>query len=573
MGYTDENRLSEQFVHHSWGKKCLLTPASFHEAVKKGFIRPYYQPIYRSVTGNMIGAEALARWFDPEAGMLSPGDFIPALEKSGLIYDLDMEILRQTCAFYRKLLNRGMPLNLFSVNLSREDFSHEELFENVTDILDRYEVPREAVRLEITESLMIEDTDTFQRVFHRFHDAGFSIWLDDFGSGYSSLNVLQNYEFDVMKFDMLFLRDNSARGRQLLISLISMAKTLGIHTLTEGVETQEQREFLTSAGCEAQQGFYYAKPVSEEELAALCGRQKEMIESPEDRRYWGEVGHLNFVSPNPLQEYVKRRTTAPKAGIGYRQSDSSIALVECSMDQFRYVYASDDYRKRIRELGFDSVSALETALSNQRSHMYLVIRKLIMDALEQKTVQTFEYVYKDVYFRLSVLLLARKEGWAMMAMRLHTFDSEREVQTAQEMLNYSSALLSTYELVVLFYLDSNYVKRIYTANKMPVYDREQSIEESLRKFCEAEVEPIDQARYLRFLDLKTMTERVEASPKKFVQSIFRMRWKGGMSRWYTARITQIPTFSEKIHMLTIQNIQGNVSQWLDMAVSEHPELV
>ena len=550
---------------------CLLK--HFHEAVEKGFIRPYFQPIFRSVTGNMIGAEALARWFDPEKGMLSPADFIPVLERAGLIYDLDMEILRQTCAFYRSLQSRGTLLNLFSVNLSREDFRHDDLFEKVTSTLDQYGVPREAIRLEITESLMLEDTETFQRIFHRFHDAGFSIWLDDFGSGYSSLNVLQNYEFDVMKFDMLFLRADSPRGRQLLISLISMAKTLGIHTLTEGIETEEQREFLISAGCEAQQGFYYSKPVPEEEMAALC--EKQNVETPEDRRYWGEIGLFNFTSPNPLHEYVKWKTAGPENGIGYgyRQSDSSIALVECSMERFRYVYASDEYKKRIRELGFDGVGGLEGALSNQRSHMFLMIRKLVLDALEQKSVQTFEYVYKDVYFRLSVLLLARKEGWAMVAMRLNTFDSEREVKTAQEMLNYSSALLSTYELVVLFYLDSNIVKRIYTANKMPVYDHEETIEESLRKFCKAEVEPVDQARYLRFMDLKTMMERVDASPKKFIQSIFRMRWIHTGSSWYTARITQIPTFTEKVHMLTIQNIQGNVSQWLDTVVMEHPELV
>ena len=545
----------------------------FHEAVEKGFIQPYFQPLYRSVTGKMIGAEALARWHDPEKGVFSPADFIPVLEKTGLIYELDMEILRRTCLFYLKLQHRKTPVTVFSVNLSRQDFKHEDLYENVTSVLDRYGVPREAIKLEITESFMIEDAEVFQSVFRKFRDAGFSMWLDDFGSGYSSLNVLQNYEFDVMKFDMLFLRDYSTRGRQLLASLISMAKTLGIHTLTEGVETQEQREFLLSVGCEGQQGFFYSEPVSEEEMTALTGKRSEILESPEDKRYWDEIGRLNFVSPNPLQEYVEGRAAIPEKETGYRHSDSCIALVECSADQFRYVYASDDYKKRIRELGFDSIDGLENALSNQRSHMFLMIKKLVLDAIMQKTVQTVEYVYKDVYFRLSVLLLARKNGRAMMTMRLSTFDSERKVETAQEMLNYSSALLSTYELVVLFYLDSNTAKRIYAANQLPVYDRESSIEESLRKFCEAEVEPVDQARYRRFMDFTTMTERVEASPQKFVQSIFRMRWEHGRSKWYTVRMTQIPTFSEKVHMLTIQNIQGNVSQWLDMFVNEHPDFI
>ena len=162
----------------------------FPKALESGFIQAYYQPIYRSVTGEMICTEALARWHDPEHGMLSPVDFIPVLERGGLIFQLDMEMIRQTCAFYRHLLNRGTPLHAFTVNLSRHDFRHEALFETVTGILEAHGVPCEAIHLEITESLMLEDIETFQRVFRQFSDAGFSIWIDDFGSGYSSLNVL-----------------------------------------------------------------------------------------------------------------------------------------------------------------------------------------------------------------------------------------------------------------------------------------------------------------------------------------------------------------------------------------------
>ena len=545
----------------------------FHDALQEGFIQPYFQPIYRSVTGNIIGAEALARWIDPGKGIIPPVIFIPVLEEAGLVYELDMEILRRTCAFYQLLQQRGTPLNSFSVNLSRQDFRHEDLCDQVISILEEYQVPHKAISLEITETLMIEDSAVFHGIFRKFQDAGFSIWLDDFGSGYSSLNVLQNYNFDVMKFDMLFLRDNTSRGRQLMVSLISMAKGLGIHTLAEGVETEEHRKFLLSAGCEVQQGFYYSQPIPQEKLLQLIEANRTIIETPEDEIYWNEIGRFNFTSPNPMEEYAEGQAVFTGQERAFRNIDSPIALVECSQNEFRYVYASEGYKERLRELGFDNVSVLSTALSNQRSQIFLMIKKLILDALMHKTVQTFEYVYKDVYFKLSVLLLARKTGWAMIAMHLSTFDSEREVKTAQEMLSYSSALISTYELVVLFYLDSKEVKRIYTANDIPVYDREASIEESLRKFCEAEVEPIDQARYMKFMDLKTMTERVEASPKQFIQSVFRMRWKNGTSTWCTARVTQIPAFQEKVHMLTIQNIQGNVSKWLELFIEEHPEFL
>ena len=241
----------------------------FHEAIDGGLIRAYFQPVVRSLTQQIIGVEALARWFKPDGRMVSPAEFIPNLERYGLIYELDMEILRQACALYDELRCRGTPISCVSVNLSRLDFAQDGLLEKICSVLEAYGVPHEAIQLEITESLMLEDAETFEKTFRRFKEAGFSVWLDDFGSGYSSLNVLQNYSFDVIKFDMLFLRKLSVKGRDMLASLIGMAKTLGIHTLTEGIETVEQRNFLLDVGCEAQQGFYYARPLSKEDLIEL----------------------------------------------------------------------------------------------------------------------------------------------------------------------------------------------------------------------------------------------------------------------------------------------------------------
>ena len=545
----------------------------FQEAVGSGRIRAWFQPVCRSMTGRFIGMEALARWFDPEGNMLSPADFIPQLERSGLIMELDLEILRQACLFYREMEERGTPVQAISVNLSRQDFNREDLFEKVNGLLEELAVPHSAMKLEITESLMLENAERFEKIFHRFVDAGYSVWLDDFGSGYSSLNVLQNYSFDVIKFDMLFLRNMTLKGRELLMSLIGMAKTLGIHTLTEGVETEEQRLLLRDAGCEAQQGFYYSKPLPKEGIIALTDARPDLLEKPEDKSYWDQVGRLNFLSPNPLKDFTDRRSGAFSAG-RISSHDGSIALVECGKDSFDYVYATEGYRERLRELGFSSVDSLEKALSNQRSHMFLLFRKAVLEALRDQQIKTVEYVYKDVYFRLSTLAVARKPGRAMVAMRLNTFDSEREVKTAQAMLNYSSALMTTYELVVLLYMNSRVSNRIYTSMNLPVYDQEQSMEESLRKFCEAEVEPVDQKRYLQFLDFATLQERVDASPGKLIQNIFRMRWEKDSGNWYTARITPFPSAAEeKIYILTIQSIQGNVRQWLDLAAKEHPELL
>ena len=195
----------------------------FHNAMDCGLIRAYFQPIIRSLTQQIMGVESLARWFKPDGRMLSPADFIPDLESYGLIFELDMEILRQACILYDDLRRRGTPISCVSVNLSRQDFAQIDLFEKICSVLEAYGVPHEAIQLEITESLMLEDAESFEKTFRRFKDAGFSVWLDDFGSGYSSLNVLQNYSFDVIKFDMLFLRKLSVKGRDMLASLIGMA--------------------------------------------------------------------------------------------------------------------------------------------------------------------------------------------------------------------------------------------------------------------------------------------------------------------------------------------------------------
>ena len=543
----------------------------FHEALGNGGIRAWFQPVFRSLTQQIMGAEALARWFDPDGNMLSPADFIPRLEQGGLIFELDMEILRQACALYDELRARGTPLSRVSVNLSRLDFAREDLFEQVCSVLHAYSVPREAVSLEITESVMLEDTDAFEKVFNRFSDAGFSVWLDDFGSGYSSLNVLQNYPFDVIKFDMLFLRKMSAKGKNMLASLIGMAKTLGIHTLTEGVETNEQREFLLDIGCEAQQGFYYARPLSKEALIEQIDRKPGILEKKEDEAYWGQIGRLNFVNPNPLKEYAERWKSSPADYVS--SYDGAIALIACGREHFTYIYATEGYKERLRELGFSSVDGLENALtSHQRGHYYLAIHKLVMDALQQGTIQTVEYAYRDVYYRLSALFIARREERAMIIMRLNTFDAEREVKTAQEMLDNGSALFFTYEMVAMIRPEMKKAKRIYAASSLPSYDREESVDKTIRKFCENHVDPADQERYLQFANMGTMGERIRNSPRKFIQAVFRMKLEKDQSSWYSARFTEVPSSSEPVYILTIQSVQENLNRWLNLFVEEHPEM-
>ena len=545
----------------------------FSEAIEKGYIHAYYQPIYRSMTGRLACAESLARWIDPEKGTIPPAEFIPALEQGGLIFDLDMEILRQTCAFYADLRDRGTLVHSFSVNLSRQDFLNENLADRVIETLARYDVPHDAIKLEVTESLMLEDAEAFSGVLKTLNEAGFSMWMDDFGSGYSSLNVLKNYHFDLMKFDMLFLRDFSLKGRQLLSSLINMAKSLGIHTLMEGVEEAEHQQYLHSAGCEFQQGYYFAKPVSKDEFKALLDKEISSLESSADKKYWDRIGKLNLLSARPLQEFAGMEQNPDEADIKNVGSGIPIALLECTSDKVAYVYGSDSYLLRLNDLGYESAEAWENDFNNHQSDQYLMLKKLVSDAIGKGTIQRVEYINNDVYYRLSARCLAKEKDRAMLAFYLTTFDSEKEVETAKEMLSYGNALFSTYEVVVLFYPESGIANRVYSASNLPTYDREDTLKESLQRFCKAEVLEQDQERYMKFLDFDTVFRRVDESEKGYVQGIFRMSWGGTMNNWHSVRLTRVPTTAEKAYLLTIQKMADQALAAIDLIIKEHPELV
>ena len=238
------------------------------EAIEKGYLKAYYQPVVWSKGRALCGAEALARWIDPKYGFLSPAKFVPALENARLIYKLDKEILRLVCQDIRCNLDNGLPVLPVSINFSRADFGLIDIVEVVSQTVEQFKIPHELLHIEITESALTDEEDTLKLTINRLHEKGFATWLDDFGSGYSSFNVLKDYEFDVLKLDMKFLTgfSDNKKSRALIKSVISMADQIGMKTLCEGVETMEQAEFLEEASCGRLQGYLYGKPLSYQDL-------------------------------------------------------------------------------------------------------------------------------------------------------------------------------------------------------------------------------------------------------------------------------------------------------------------
>ncbi len=238
------------------------------EAIEKGWIKAFYQPVVWSDDHKLCGVEALARWIDPNIGFLSPADFIPVLEDNRLIHKLDRCIIDCVFKNMRNAIDNGRKIVPVSINFSRLDFELMDVEKTLDELVAEYDIDKKYIHVEITESALINNENFLNTNIKNIKNLGYSVWLDDFGSGYSSLNVLKDFTFDVVKIDMKFLTnfDSNEKTKDILDCIIQLANRLGMNTLTEGVETEAESEFLTRIGCERLQGYLFGKPYSLEDF-------------------------------------------------------------------------------------------------------------------------------------------------------------------------------------------------------------------------------------------------------------------------------------------------------------------
>lgn len=238
-------------------------------AIDRGDIKVYYQPVCWAKNRKLCGYEALSKWEDPKHGFLPPSLFIPVLEEYHQVHKIDMVVVDTVCRDLRWLMDNGRPAVPVSLNFSRLDFELTDVVDLLCSCTRKYNILPEMIHVEVTESALSDKLESLHRDLDRLKDLGFPLWLDDFGSGYSSLNVLKDFSFDVMKIDMVFLssfHNNTEdikfeKTKAVLKNVVSMANDLGMHTLTEGVETLEEAEYLKSIGCERLQGYLFGKPM------------------------------------------------------------------------------------------------------------------------------------------------------------------------------------------------------------------------------------------------------------------------------------------------------------------------
>ncbi len=237
----------------------------------------YFQPKYQLKKMAPYGAEALVRWKKPSGEIVLPNEFIPIFERNGFITKLDYYVWEKVCQFIDSELSQGRNPAPISVNVSRVNLYNPDFMDSLIDLIHRYHIPPHYLNLELTESVFSEDAELIQRAVNYLHDAGFTILMDDFGSGYSSLNILKDVDLDVLKIDMKFFsKGNTAeKGAKIIEAVIRMAESLDMMVIAEGVEEKHQVDFLNDLGCDYIQGYYFGRPMSQDQYEKLTNHDEE----------------------------------------------------------------------------------------------------------------------------------------------------------------------------------------------------------------------------------------------------------------------------------------------------------
>lgn len=295
IAYYDENMRTELLEEQKLINE-METALANHE------FQVYIQPQYNYATHRLSGAEALVRWIHPQKGVISPGLFIPIFEKNGFITRLDEYIWEEACRLQKQWVDQGLSPVPVSVNISRKDVYNPDLCKTLCNLIEKYELPVELLRLEITESACMDNPDQLIEIVSELKSHGFVLEMDDFGSGYSSLNTLKDVPVDILKLDMKFLEatedqsnaEKAIRGGTILSSIVRMAGRLNLPIIAEGVETLEQADFLKSIGCLIMQGYYFAKPIPAQEYENILKEGPYPIDKEYEAPTGSKVDFLDF---------------------------------------------------------------------------------------------------------------------------------------------------------------------------------------------------------------------------------------------------------------------------------------
>jgi len=539
-------------------------------------IKVYYQPIVHVVNRKICAYEGLARWEDPEFGFLSPGDFIDVLEDARLIHKLDVFVLRKICSQIRTAIDNNFPVVPVSVNLSALDFQVVNMPYLASEALRENNLPKEMLNIEITERALGKHRSEIYSVLEKFKSDGFEIWLDDFGSKYSSLNVLEEMDFDLLKIDSRFLQNfhTKPQSRLILKNVMNMTKEMGIRTLMEGVEDEKVLEFLKLTGCERAQGFLFGRPKPFEKF----DRAEMVHENAAERKYYDAIGKVNLLSQMPLAtgrkvraefENIEVENKNFKMQTKFLENKNVVlnsvtgglptAIAEFDGRRFKFLMSNKDFRRIFKNLGVGFKDSPDDVFNNLSLQFAMNIR-----SIAQQCIKTGEQFSSD---------FVTSEGFFSIRLRCIAYNSETKTGALLAVVDYTSKnyslrreqrqdfalrfLYTLYNRIDLIKHDGTEMSNVY--NCSPHYIEtfvKNSVEQSVKNFAEKNIHAEDRNKFEQFLNLDTIDERLNSVAGNYITDFFRTRNENKNFTWQMYMLLPVIHQGEKYFLCCVRNIDS-----------------
>nr|MCR5101894.1 EAL domain-containing protein [Butyrivibrio sp.] len=434
----------------------------------------------------------------------------------------------------------GKPIFPVSVNFSRLDFIMCDMLKVVENAVAKYDIPRDYIHIEITESMIAQDEELMKDVIESFRNRGYEIWMDDFGSGYSSLTLLQDYDFDLLKMDMHFLTTLSEKSKTIVRSTINMAKRIGIKTLCEGVKTKEQIDFLYSIGCGKFQGFYFGQPEPYDTMLQNMASKNISIE----KRSWYSYYEIASITALDL--------------------DQPLEIIEYDGNTFKTLFMNDAFRKQI-SIASNDLRQIDRVIYNPSSALMPKYIQFIEKAIVSKSSESFYYTNNGDYFLLKVLYLSENENRYLFKASITNISLDHNTNERDMLDNRLRELNHLHEVVLLI----NYKEDIafpllggyLYLNK--ISENTQNMTELCLDFAANYLFSEDKNEFIKFMRLEKSTKNYYPEEQCFTKKTFRVKQQDGSYKWREFALLPIPGTDDTEFLFTISILSNESVEALD----------
>lgn len=489
--------------------------AHIDSALASGDIDVYFQPVVRPNSGKVCSFECLACWEDPKVGNLLPKTFVAALEESQQIDKLDRYLLERICQTYRDFTEKGRPFFPVSFNLSRLDFLLCDMFAYLEEKVSQYRVPRELLAIEIDEAAFADDDEFILSQIRRLRQAGYRVYMDDYGAGHFPLFRFGRSDIDAVKIDMDLFPDFSAQDKAVLSNLIRLGKEVGITTIAKRVASQDQYDFLKGVGCEQIQGFYFGKPKPLSLTMAALSEGELCLEQTELRPYFDKIGQVDILSRKAL------------------------CLLEVVDGAFHPLVYNPAFGRELSAASFASAGQFVEAISNRGTVLSAKWREFAARVAEAKGEESIGFFANGRFIKLSAELIASAESRQCFLISFGSIDDEWERGEIDSVVESLKALTLLYDEAYAIDLD-NHASRPLLGGRLHDFGNYGGDAKKIEEYADEYLFPEDRLRFLAFNNPATIRKRAEAASNGVLSDYFRVRGLDGDYAWRSFTFLLLP---------------------------------